>query len=610
MAVSDIHHLEQRHPLWLEYLRLDPRSLALLRIAIGLITMVDAGVRLTVVELLPSASGVLPRSSPGLHPGWAWSLHFISDTVGFQILLLISYGLLGLVVALGWRIRLALVLLFVVTISLHHSNPLVNNTGDQQLGIVLLWACLLPVASRWSLDSMLWAGSSPEPLPERQPASRINIAETGYIIQIVLIYWVAASHKDINGWLLTGDAVWYAFNIDSVAHSLAIRLLQAPVLLQLFTRSAFLIQWIAPVLILLPTRSQTPRLLGTGLLLAMHLGFLPFLKLGLFPWISIASLLALLPPCVWPSSRAARSQEAQETTIFFDQECRFCRAAAEIVRAFLVIPAIPICPAQQEAEIQTLMTAKKSWVVRDHQGVLHTEFIAFIALCNLSPWARPLRPLLAAIAPLGRCTYRFIADHRSRAWSTLVWLRGSRPPASGSASQWPAVALLLLMLASTLQMLWAGSGSALTRISEPAGDLFRAAGFRQRWQVFAPMPLTQDGWFEVRITPADAPQQRRLAPTLAPWTRQDNPFRQQEVYRNQRQRKFFSNLFDSDNQRAAMAYLAYLCRQQRSELTGKGYASRTPLDLELVFMQETTNPPPQPPDAPKPVLKASFTCDG
>ncbi|MCP9886706.1 DUF393 domain-containing protein [Cyanobium sp. ATX 6A2] len=608
--MSDLSPRQHRQLPWLERLQLDPRSLALMRIAIGLIATVNAGVRLTALELLPSAAGVLPRSSPGLHPGWAWSLHFINDSVGFQILLLIAYGLLGLVVALGWRTRPALVLLFLATISLHHSNPLLNNTGDQQLGIVLLWACLLPVASRFSLDSLLWAGSSPEPLPKNQAASRINVAETGYLIQIALIYWVAGSHKDINGWLITGDAVWYAFNIDWFAHPLAVALLQAPALLQLFTRSAFLIQWITPVLILLPVRSQAPRLLGTGLLLTMHIGFLPFLKLGLFPWISIASLLALLPPCIWPSTKPARSPQAQQTTIFFDQECRFCRAAAEIVRAFLVIPAVPICPAQQDPEIQALMTASKSWVVCDRQGVLHTEFIAFIALCTLSPWARPFRPLLAAIAPLGRCTYRVVADHRGRAWATLVWLRGSRPPASESPSPWPTIALLLLMVASTLQVLWAGTGSALTRISEPAGDLFRAAGFRQRWQVFAPMPLRQDGWFEVRITPSDAPQQRRLAPTLAPWTRQDNPFQQQEVYRNQRQRKFFSNLFDPDNQRAAEAYLAYLCRQHRSELVGSRSAPETPLDLELVFMQETTNPPPQPPAAPMPVVKAAFSCDG
>jgi hypothetical protein len=73
-------------------------------------------------------------------------------------------------------------------------------------------------------------------------------AEVGYATQIVLVDWMAASHKSLEGWLLKGSAVWMAFHIDIFA-------------------------W--------PRRSTIPRLQGLGLLLGMHLGFLPVLKLGL-----------------------------------------------------------------------------------------------------------------------------------------------------------------------------------------------------------------------------------------------------------------------------------------------------------------------------------------
>jgi hypothetical protein len=39
-----------------------------------------------------------------------------------------------------------------------------------------------------------------------------------------------------------------------------------------------------------------PAPLGIALLASMHMGFLPALMLGLFPWVSLVCLLPLLPP--------------------------------------------------------------------------------------------------------------------------------------------------------------------------------------------------------------------------------------------------------------------------------------------------------------------------
>jgi hypothetical protein len=89
-------------------------------------------------------------------------------------------------------------------------------------------------------------------------------AELGYVTQIVLAYWMAASHKSLEGWLVEGSAVWMAFHIDIFAWPAARQLLAFP---------ALLLIW--------PRRSTIPRLQGLGLLLGMHLGFLPVLKLGL-----------------------------------------------------------------------------------------------------------------------------------------------------------------------------------------------------------------------------------------------------------------------------------------------------------------------------------------
>ena len=89
--------------------------------------------------------------------------------------------------------------------------------------------------------------------------------------------------------------MWLAFHIDMFSWPAARQLLAFPALLQLFSRGAYLIQWAAPLLLSWPSPSITPLLLGIALLASMHLGFLPVLKLGLFPWVSLAYLLLLLP---------------------------------------------------------------------------------------------------------------------------------------------------------------------------------------------------------------------------------------------------------------------------------------------------------------------------
>ena len=61
------------------------------------------------------------------------------------------------------------------------------------------------------------------------------------------------------------------------------------------------------------------------------------------------------------------------------------------------------------------------------------------------------------------------------------------------------------------------------------------------------------------------------------------------LYRTQRKRKFFHNLQQFEHTQAAEAYTRHACRQLAAT---PGF---TPGELELVWMQETTQPPPLPP---------------
>ncbi len=181
-----------------------------------------------------------------------------------------------------------------------------------------------------------------KPAPELAPGS--TWAQLGSLTQIVLIYWMAASHKSLQGWLIEGSAVWFAFHLDSFTWPAASQLLAFPALLQLFSRGAYLIQWAAPLLLIWPGRSITPRLVGIGLLASMHLGFLPVLKLGLFPWVSLVCLLPLLPGQLWQRWLRPQPRSTALPTIYYDQDCRFCRDAATILTRLLRLEGCPLLP--------------------------------------------------------------------------------------------------------------------------------------------------------------------------------------------------------------------------------------------------------------------------
>jgi predicted DCC family thiol-disulfide oxidoreductase YuxK len=588
---------------WIKNFQLDDHSLALFRIGLGLASLINVIVRATTAEFLPSIDGIDLSGAINHQQNGVWSLHWlVGDSLGTQLALLALMAICSLTLAIGFRTPLSKIILLLLTISLHNSNPLVINMGDRLLATALFWACLLPVGHVWSVDRLLRPAAidSASPPPVQDQNSRW--AELGYVAQIVLLYWMAASHKSLQGWLVDGSAVWMAFHIDIFAWPAARQLLAFPALLQLFSRGAYMIQWGAPLLLIWPSRSMLPRLLGLSLLLSMHLGFLPFLKLGLFPWVSIICLLPLIPSQLWDRCSKPRIEHPLLPTIFYDQDCRFCRDAATIVTRLLRIEACPLIPAQHHAEVEQLMRQANSWVVQTSDGQQSLEFAAFLQLCNASPWAHGLTAPLQWSAPLGSRLYRLISNHRRSAWRLLNALRTRPIPIGKRLRQASAATAILLMLVAAWHTNMAQASSAFRQATAPFGNRLKHLGLQQRWIVFSPMPLQDDGWLEIYVKDNNTTKQRLLVPTLTPLNSSQNPFLTTSVYRTQRHRKFFTNLQrPSRHELAVEAYLRYVCRQ-----LPPATAART---LELVWMQETTQPPPLPPAPVVAIPRQSLSCN-
>jgi hypothetical protein len=151
-----------------------------------------------------------------------------------------------------------------------------------------------------------------------------------------------------------------------------------------------------------------------------------------------------------------------------------------------------------------------------------------------------------------------------------------------------ATAIGLMLVAAWHAGLAQASG-AFQQATSSFGNRLRNLGLQQHWMVFSSMPMVNDGWFELHLRPQHGPRQRLLVPSLMPSSGSANPLLSQPLYRTQRQRKFFNNLQERRHSKAAEAYMRYACRQLAAT---PGF---TPGELELVWMQETTQPPPLPP---------------
>ena len=101
----------------------------------------------------------------------------------------------------------------------------------------------------------------------------------------------------------------------------------------------------------------------------------------------------------------------------------------------------------------------------------------------------------------------------------------------------------------------------------------------QAWEMFAPYPIRNDGWFVIEGTFQNG--EKLDLRTLKPVTL-EKPQPVSETFPNSEWRKFLLNLWDSGKENVLSPYAEYLCREGGSSLKS----------LSIDFMKETTVLPP------------------
>src|SRR5690606_26432621 len=208
----------------------DDRSMALYRFLIGLVVMADVLYRWEDLTNFYTDVGLVPRSiflSEMTMP-WSMSLHLANGSYGFAVLMFSLHLLFGLMLVVGYKSRWAMIGAFIMTVSVHNRNWLVNNGGDDVLRAILFFSIFLPLNRCFSLDSAM-KKDKPE---TKEFFSSWSLV---FFLQVFAIYFVSYLLKDHPIWRKDLTAVFYSARLDIFATSFGVWMRDFPLLMKLST---------------------------------------------------------------------------------------------------------------------------------------------------------------------------------------------------------------------------------------------------------------------------------------------------------------------------------------------------------------------------------------
>src|SRR5262245_34918311 len=222
----------------------DLRSLAALRIGVGLLLLVDLKWRAEDLVAHYTDFGVLPRSVllEQAASRWFISLHVINGTWEVQALLFCIAAAFALALVAGYKTRIVTFVSWFLLVSLQTRNPVIGDASDVLLRMVLFWGIFLPWGACYSIDRADHPGC--KHLPKRS----LTWATAAYVAQIVFVYWFAALLKTGPQWRTDGTAIYLTLSIDQMTTAFGQYWLQFPRLLELLTGAVLWFEIIGPLL--------------------------------------------------------------------------------------------------------------------------------------------------------------------------------------------------------------------------------------------------------------------------------------------------------------------------------------------------------------------------
>jgi hypothetical protein len=289
------------------YLAIDPRSLGLARIAIGLVLLTDLVDRRAWWFDLYSDEGMYPRAVT-LSRGGPKSLFLLFGGRTELTLVWVALFVVYLCFCLGLFTRLAQVCAFLAWTGMSQRLPQATNGGYTLLAHFLAFTLVLPLGARFSLDAIrrsLWEAGSTDELARRRAGDSgqtepvVSIAVLAMQIQVVLVYFLPAILKTGDAWVRRFDAVWYL--ISNVLYQTPFGAYLAATLpsfcFRVLTVATLLTEFAIPITIV--AGGTWGRRMALVLIWLLHLGIGTALLLGPFAWTCCAVATLFVTSSDW-----------------------------------------------------------------------------------------------------------------------------------------------------------------------------------------------------------------------------------------------------------------------------------------------------------------------
>jgi hypothetical protein len=256
---------------------------------LGGILIYDLLLRATDLSLHYTDKGIMPIKlvTENLwEPGY-FSIHALSGTIEWQLILFIIAGIAALALLLGYKTKFSIFLCFILLLSLHNRNPWILNSGDSYLRLLLFWSMFLPLDQYYSLDNLTTKST--------YKLKHASLASFCLITQIILSYVMTGLLKFSPEWLKEGTAIYYALSLDQFAKPLGKFLLDFPLVLKIMTHSVILLEAIFPFFFIMPIYTNSFRTIALIAFGTFHIGLGLTMTLGLFVPVCLIALISLIP---------------------------------------------------------------------------------------------------------------------------------------------------------------------------------------------------------------------------------------------------------------------------------------------------------------------------
>jgi hypothetical protein len=526
----------------------DLRSLAVLRIVLALLVLVELLRRASDLSAHYTDLGILPRTvllEEVLGP-WAFSLSLVSGNLFFQALLFGIGMLAALGMLVGYRTRLMTIITWVLLLSIQMRNPLVGSASQDLLRMLLFWGMFLPLGAYWSLDR------ARKVAVPRLSMQFLSFATVGLFLQVAFMYWFTAILKSGPEWRVDGTALYYALSFDQLATPIGSYLLQFPGLLKVLTFATLGLEAFGPILLFFPFFTTLVRTGAVVAFMSLHFGiWLTMDNLGLFPWISAFCMVCFLPSWFWNNASKLASWVSKRPNL-----------------------------------------ERQSQHLGGGRGVLQLYWLRLRAL--LSPVGGVGHPSIAAgvaadggqSQPAGEDSAELEAQRNTVAGGEQIRLRSS------FATNLLALFFLLYVF------FWNITTVSELKMPERLLPLSYFPGLGQSWGMFTPSPSTEDGWFVIPGILRGGEQVDLMGVTRDDFTLQqvswEKPQYVPSTFKNEHWRKYFEMIMTRQHAEQSLHFGRYICREWNARHT----RAEELMSFQIIYMLEETlpdyqNPTPQ-----------------